>query len=195
MSFETNTSCQVREWIFIRGLQYLYFIYCYPLKTVENDDSCPARKIPPYLISEQSQCLLSVSYNWGGFDSIDLYNEKLQRMKAGNVNTAISPLLNCTTGVDCSGFVSNLWGLNSKWGTAQIFNNTFSIDINMMQIGDVFVKPNYHVMLYTGNTNGEISTMESVARPGKVIVSMHPMKWFLQHGYTPKMAYNVCPEQ
>ena len=188
----TNDACPARTEILNRGLQYVHFNYCYPLAAVENDASCPARKIPQYLLATGSQCQQAVGYNWGGFDSVDSYSKKLLYMKAGNVNTSVAPLLTCAAGVDCSGLVSKLWGLKSKWGTAQIFSKTDSIDISKLRIGDVLVKPNYHVMLYTGSSNAQIATIEAVARPGKVIESLHPISWFLQHGYTAKKAYNIC---
>ncbi len=182
--------------MFIRALQYLYFYHCYPPEAIENDNSCLGRRVPSFLVEgEQSQCLFSVSYNWGGFDSVEMYSRKVEQMKAGNINTAIPPLLSCATGVDCSGFISKIWGLKTKWGTGQIFQQTSSIDISKMKVGDVFVKPNAHVIMFTGNLNDNITTIESVVRPGKVISSQYQIKWFLQHGYTPKIAYNACENE
>jgi cell wall-associated NlpC family hydrolase len=63
----------------------------------------------------------SVSYNWGGFDTILEYNKKiLSKIKAGNVNLKQSPLLSCAAGVDCSGFISRSWGFTGKLGTYDI---------------------------------------------------------------------------
>ena len=136
-----------------------------------------------------------MSYSWGGFDSVDSFNEKITRIKAGNVNTAIAPLLSCTTGVDCSGFVSNLWGLKTKWNTNQIFEKTSPIFIEWMKTGDVFVKPGNHVILFNGTINDEVSTIEAVVRPGQVILNQREIGWFVQHGYFPRVAFNACEEE
>ena len=125
---------------------------------------------------------------------MESFSEKVDRIKAGNVNTSIPPLPACTTGVDCSGFVSNVWGLKTKWNTSQIFEKTRPVFIDWMTTGDVFVKPNNHVLFYSGQINDELSTFESTVRPGKVISSQHEIGWFVQHGYFPRIAFNACEE-
>ena len=103
---------------------------------------------------------------------------------------------NCrSSGVDCSGFVSNLWGLKTKWNTGRIFEKTIPIDIELMKTGDVFVKPNNHVLFYSSRINDELSTFEATVRPGKVIASQHEIAWFVQHGYFARVAFNACEER
>lgn len=188
----SSEPCQPRAKMFSRALQYLYHHQCFLNGAIENDSSCVGRHIPPYLVGNASACLDSVSYSWGGFDSVDAFREKVLHIKAGNVNTAISPLPACTAGVDCSGFVSVLWGLKTKWNTEQIFKNTLGVLIDKMKTGDVFVKPNNHVLFYASRKNDELTTFESTVRPGKVIQSQHEVGWFVQHGYLPRVAFNAC---
>lgn len=190
----SNEPCQSRTDMFIRALHYIYHYQCLLGDAINNDSSCPGRAIPTYLIGNESKCLFSVSYSWGGFDSVESFRKKVELMKAGNVNTASSPLPTCTTGVDCSGFVSNLWGLKIKWSTGQIFEKTEPVFIDWMKTGDVFVKPNNHVLFYGSRINDELSTFESTVRPGKVIISQHEIAWFVQHGYMPRIAFNACEE-
>ncbi|HCX3504811.1 TPA: hypothetical protein OZL71_001263 [Legionella pneumophila] len=189
-----DVPCQSRTDMFLRAIQYLYNYQCYLSQSIENDSSCQGRTIPPYLVGNESQCLFSVSYSWGGFDSVDSFREKITRIKAGNVNTAIAPLPSCTAGVDCSGFISNIWGLKTKWNTSQIFEKTSPIYVEWMKTGDVFVKPGNHVILFVGTINDELSTLESVVRPGKVISNQHEIGWFVKHGYFPRVAFNACVE-
>lgn len=184
--------CQLRNDMFFHAVEYLYHYECYPRESIENDSSCPGRNIPQYLTDDDSKCFFSVSYNWGGFDSVSSFHENMTRKKAGNVNTAISPLPLCTIGVDCSGFISNVWRLKTKWDTNKIFEKTNPIDINFMKTGDVFVKPGNHVMLFMDIINGKILTLESVVRPGKVIASQREIGWFAKHGYFPREAINAC---
>ena len=187
-----QAQCQTRNYIFIMGLRYLYYYQCLPDSAIYNDESCPGRIMPPYLVDIQSKCMFSISYSWGGFDGIESYDEKILHMKAGNVNTAISPLTHCAAGVDCSGFVSQLWGLPFKWGTSAIFENTFPVALNDMQAGDVFVKPNNHVLMFASRMNDDIATFESTANPGQVIISHHDYNWFEKKGYLPRLAFNTC---
>lgn len=78
--------------------------------SIINDATCPNRMIPPYLSKAggKAHTYDSVSYNWGGFDTIAEFNNKIlsNKMKAGNVNDKSNPLLSCAAGVDCSGYVS-----------------------------------------------------------------------------------------
>jgi hypothetical protein len=65
--------------------------------SIKNDATCPNRTIPPYILKAggKAQIYDSVSYNWGGFDTIAEFNKKIasNKMKAGNVNDKIGPLL------------------------------------------------------------------------------------------------------
>lgn len=121
--------------------------------SINNDTTCPARVIPSYLSGGKAMTYESVSYNWGGFDSIAEFNNKIltNKMKAGNVNLKNSPLLSCAAEVDCSGYVSRAWGLTSKLGTWDIANVTEEIDWKDMKPGDVYLNPGVHVALYRMN--------------------------------------------
>ncbi|MCW8419978.1 MULTISPECIES: NlpC/P60 family protein [Fluoribacter] len=190
----TNSSCIPRSTMFTDGLRYLYAYLYLSERAIENDDRCKGR-IKPLYLKDGEGFQFSVSYNWGGFDSVDAFIEKIETMKAGNTNTKHPPLLRCTAGVDCSGFVSRLWNLPSKWNTSDIAQNTNIILEEELQTGDVFVKPNAHVMLFSHWNNDQISTIEATAQPGKVISSQHDLKRLIQQGYRPHLAWNACTEQ
>jgi hypothetical protein len=188
-------ACIPRLDMYIESLRYLYAYICLSSAAIEEDESCKGRKIPPYLKElEEGQCTFAISYNWGGFDSIDSFIEKIDQMKAGNVNTSRAPLLHCAAGVDCSGFISRLWQLPVKWNTNAIYQNTQEISAELMQQGDVFVKPGNHVMMFVTWYNDEIITVESTVIPGKVISSTHDLGWFKARNYSPRLAVNACPE-
>jgi hypothetical protein len=110
---------------------------------IKNDATCPNRTTSPNILKAggKAQFYDSVSYNWGGVDTIAEFNKKIARnkMKAGNVNDKIGPLLSCTAGVDCSEYVSRALELASKLGTWDITSDkvTEAIDWFQMEPGDV----------------------------------------------------------
>lgn len=133
----------------------------------------------------------SVSYNWGGFDSIAEFNNKIltNKMKAGNVNLKNSPLLSCAAGVDCSGYVSRAWGLTSKLGTWDIANITEEIDWKDIKPGDVYLNPGVHVALYRMNhLFGKVYIAEANAEKGLVIEQVVPITWLRDQKLLPRRA-------
>jgi hypothetical protein len=187
--------CTSRTDMFVNAIKYLYAYVCLADAAISNDKSCPKRTIPGYLSDSQGGCYWSISYNWGGFDSVDAFIEKTSTMKAGNTNTASAPMLHCAAGVDCSGFISRVWDLSTKYNTNTIYQQTTAIPVQDMNTGDVFVKPGSHVMMFSGWDNDDIVTLEAVVRPGKVVVSRHHLEWFSQQHYSSRLAFNACPEE
>ena len=108
--------CRSRWQMLLSSLDYTNNLINLSDSAINNDVSCSGRAIPPYLLRESGVfgSYFSVSYNWGGFDSVDEFNKKISYMKAGNVNTKINALLTCAAGVDCSGYVSRVFGLAAK---------------------------------------------------------------------------------
>lgn len=159
--------------------------------SINNDTTCPARVIPSYLSGGKAMTYESVSYNWGGFDSIAEFNEKIvtNKMKAGNVNLKNSPLLSCAAGVDCSGYVSRAWGLTSKLGTWDMANVTEEIDWKDMKPGDVYLNPGVHVAMYRMNHFiGKVYIAESNSEKGLVIEQIVPITWLRDQKLLPHRA-------
>lgn len=159
--------------------------------SIINDATCPNRIIPPYLLKAggKAQIYDSVSYNWGGFDTIAEFNNKIltNKMKAGNVNDKSNPLLSCAAGVDCSGYVSRAWGMTSKQGTWDIANLTEEIDWNDIKPGDVYLNPGVHVALYRMNhLFGKVYIAEANAEEGRVIEQIVPKSWLRDHKLLPR---------
>ena len=120
-------------------------------------------------------------------------------MKAGNVNDKNSPLLSCAAGVDCSGYVSQAWGLTSKLGTWDIASNkiTEEIDWYEMKPGDVYVVPGVHVMLFRMKSDFRGNTVyiaESNFEKGRVLEQKVPVSWLKQLKYQPRRAMSniIC---
>ncbi len=163
--------------------------------SILNDATCPNRVIPPYLSGSTAKTYESVSYNWGGFDSVAEFNNKIvkNKMKAGNVNDKISPLLSCAAGVDCSGYVSRAWGLTSKLGTWDIASNkiTEEIDWSVMKPGDVYINPGVHVALYRMKDDffgRRVYIAEANAEKRLVMQQIVPVAWLKEQKLLPRRA-------
>jgi hypothetical protein len=191
----STVGCRPRQKVIDEAYDYMKNKIYLSTSSIVNDATCPNRIIPPYLSAakEKTQTYDSVSYNWGGFDTIAEFNKKIatDKMKAGNVNTNNNPLLSCAAGVDCSGYVSRAWGLTSKLGTWNIASDqiTDAIDWNEVKKGDVYIVPGVHVMLYRMNDDffgRSVYIAEANAEKGRVIQQIVPISWLKQLKYQPR---------
>ena len=188
----TTGVCRTRDKVIEDAVAYLNNKIYLSSSSIKNDAKCPNRIIPPYIVTEKEEAKSypSVSYNWGGFDTIAEFNKKILtvKMKAGNVNTQQTPLLSCAAGVDCSGFISRIWGFTSKLGTYDIASNNITEEITQADIkkGDVYVIGGDHVMMYKmkGNFWGTIAVViESSASYGNVVETKYPTKWLEENNF------------
>jgi hypothetical protein len=192
--------CRTRDKVIEDAISYLNNNIYLSSSSIKNDSRCPSRVIPPYIVTEkeESKSYPSVSYNWGGFDTVAEFNKKIltDKMKAGNVNTRQPPLLSCASGVDCSGFISRVWGLTSKLGTYDLASNNITEEITQTDIkkGDIYVIGGDHVMMYKmkGNFWGTIAVViESSASYGNVVETKYPIKWLEENNFKLRRAKSI----
>jgi hypothetical protein len=133
------------------------------------------------------QHFVGVAYDWGGADSVADYRRKLAiGMTAGNIGgtfwAAGSPRV--TAGVDCSGFVSNVWGLGRHVSTSDIGRITYPVnELKDMRIGDAMLLPNHHVALFRrqvllDGASLSIHVTEATSRCGFVCDSIYDIDQF-----------------
>ncbi len=92
---------------------------------------------------------IGLPYCWGGFDAVDEFDQKLSLdYAAGSAAPGYFP--DCTTGVDCSGYVSLLWELPYKHGTSTLPNVSTAIEAYDMYPGDVYNFSGSHVIMWVG---------------------------------------------
>ncbi len=124
-----------------------------------------------------------VGYKWGGFSGLDgygtytdcgySYQSGLNVCKfAGDKNTSTTYGVCCAVGVDCSGFVSQVWGLESHHSTSMLSQDsiTWLLDTkDDLTTGDILDRPGSHVMLfYMRNSDGIFNVYESSGNDWKV---------------------------
>ena len=60
-----------------------------------------------------------LAYDWGGWDTIPLFDQKIADGYGAGTH-ADDGVLSCTTGQDCSGFISRCWETSKKHGTSTL---------------------------------------------------------------------------
>lgn len=110
---------------------------------------------------------VSVPYMWGGWSSLSLFDQGLLNgVSAGDCNTVGGGSgSSCAVGVDCSGFVSRVWGLTSKYGTSTLPNiSTAYSSYSELLPGDIVNNAGSHVRLvHTLNLDGTFLMIEASA--------------------------------
>jgi hypothetical protein len=134
---------------------------------------------------------IGVPYDWGGRDSVKTFERKLaEGYVAGNIGGTFwaDGRRRVTTGVDCSGLVSNVWQLGAHVPTANLDSvSTPLSSLNRMRVGDAFLLAGHHVMLYReqvpiDGTSLAIRVTEATSRCGSVCDSVYEIDFF--HDFT-----------
>lgn len=156
---------------------------------ISNSTSCSGREAPSYLGS--AGYYSSVSYDWGGFDTpTQFINAMSSGYKAGNMNT--SYVLGCSYGVDCSGFVSRVWGLTTKLSTSSIPSYSRPAYGPAYVVGEVFNYPGVHVVIFAGGGANGIYAYESTALSNLDRVAYTYRTWASLSGYTARHPNTMC---
>lgn len=151
--------------------------------------SCSGRKKPHYLGSAKTYS--SVPYKWGGFDSVSSFNSHMSPKtgRAGDVSSGDT--LSCAYGVDCSGFVSRVWGVSSKKGTSTLPGIAPVIPESWLLPYDIFNKSG-HVMLYRSKASGGYYVSEATTKDNKDRVVYQFQEADYVDGFVPRRYNNVC---
>jgi hypothetical protein len=132
---------------------------------------------------------LGLPYKWGGFSSIEEFERGIAEGKyAGDVHCReVSP---DAVGLDCSGFVSRCWGLETKRSTRSLGAICVELDsFQDMLPGDAINKYDSHVRLFEKFLDPEktrVRVYESTTRSGgKVQQNDYTVQELIDAGYSP----------
>lgn len=123
-----------------------------------------------------------VAYDWGGYMERETYLSRLASgYRAGSCSGSSCSqygVLDCTVGVDCSGYISMLWGC-SHHTTSTIPDISTVIDQSDMKKGDVFNDAGSHVIMYiyTDKSTGLPYIMESAGTGTEKTVFRRMSSW------------------
>ena len=156
------------------------------LTSTNISGSCSGRVAPLYL--RGAGWYSSVSYDWGGFDTPSEFISAMRSGgKAGNRSDARG--LSCSYGVDCSGFVSRVWGTR-RLTTRDIPGASYAV--SFYQFGDVLNYPGLHVVIFAALGADGIFTYEStIANNYDRVVFMY-RTWSSLSGYSRRRSFTAC---
>lgn len=125
---------------------------------------------------------VGVPYDWGGYMSLFTFDQQIaQGYGAGSQES--DGILACTSGVDCSGYVSMVWATGHNT-TSSIPSITSSVASNALLPGDVFNMAGFHVAMFTHwLQSGAPALIEAVG------YNVHPNTfggWSYVNGYQPR---------
>ncbi|MCA9587461.1 MAG: hypothetical protein KC657_19170 [Myxococcales bacterium] len=146
--------------------------------SANNTATCSAAYVSLY----QPGDYVGVAYDWGGYMSLLSFD---QQIKAGYGAGSQEPdgILDCTAGLDCSGFVSMAWS-TGHFTTSSLHQTSAQIPVASIQPGDVFNQAGFHVAMFTQmNQSGEPSFIEALGY--NVHVNAYG-GWSHVNGYLPR---------
>lgn len=132
---------------------------------------------------------VGLAYDWGGYMTLFEFDKQIaDGFGAGSQEP--DGVLDCTAGLDCSGFVSQVWKVG-HFTTSSLHQTSSSIAEPHMLPGDVYNKANYHVAMLTHRlANGEPALVEAIG------YNVHKnLTGGFSHvsGYTPRRLNGISP--
>jgi MYXO-CTERM domain-containing protein len=130
---------------------------------------------------------VGIPYDWGGYMSLYTFDQGIaQGLGAGS--QASDGILECAVGLDCSGFVSQSWGVG-HFTTSDLASTSAQITQAQMLPGDVYNKAGYHVAMYSHSlASGEPVFYEAIGYN----VHINATEGFAHvQGYLPRRANNI----
>jgi hypothetical protein len=185
-------SCVYRDtmiynaWFYLSNSKYL--------SSTNTDGACSGRGKPHYLGGAGTYS--SVPYDWGGADTVAGFNGYMypSTYQAGDIDTAASE--NCSRGVDCSGYVQQIWQLAypPKYSTCTLPNvSTLLASTNNLVRGDIMNRCGVHTALFSDFQPNGMDSYEATTYSNYDRVVYMFSNWSRFSGYEPRKFNNVCP--
>jgi hypothetical protein len=187
----SSLSCRSRSTMVAVAVDYRTN-YWY-LSSENTDGYCNNRGKPRYIAG--AGYYYSVPYDAGGWDTVNGYRNRMDsdEYQAGDYSWGDPCCAECSRGVDCSGFVTRVWGEDQKlytWTIPQYSTELNSVD-DLSQ-GDVLNDSSNHVALFYEFCSGGARVYHATTYGGfdRVIRRCHSWSYF--NDYTPRKYDNVC---
>ncbi|MES2642452.1 MAG: MYXO-CTERM sorting domain-containing protein [Myxococcota bacterium] len=127
---------------------------------------------------------VGLPYDWGGYVTLDEFDEQIAD-GYGAGSHSWHGILSCTTGVDCSGFVSMIWETGHYSTSSFGSGPTGEVDWSELKRGDAINDPGSHMVLYTHETDaGWPVFYEAVGSASKTRLNS-TSGWSYVDGYQP----------
>ncbi|MBN1210362.1 MAG: hypothetical protein JXB05_36250 [Myxococcaceae bacterium] len=126
---------------------------------------------------------VGLPYAWGGWMSVAEFDRRIASGEAAGSHSR-DGILSCVAGVDCSGFVSQVWQLPKRHTTSSISAVTRPISLDELAPGDALNKAGSHIVLYAGaSPDGKPIIYEASGSASRV--RMATPSWSYLAGYQP----------
>lgn len=124
---------------------------------------------------------MGLPYDWGGYMNLFQFDQQIASGYGAGSYPA-DGILSCTSGVDCSGFVSKAWDAG-HWTTSSVDQTSGAINQASLLVGDIFNDAGNHMAMFNYiAANGDLVLYESVGY--NVHFSMPGWSWV--DGYVPR---------
>lgn len=122
-------------------------------------------------------------YDWGGYVELDEFHAQLAAGQ-GAGSHSWHGVLSCTTGVDCSGYVSKCWKGPHK-STSTMHTVTVPISKEMMAPGDAWNDAGSHIVLWSGAADDGAPLFYEASGSAKKVRFNTAASWSYLVGYKP----------
>ncbi len=123
-------------------------------------------------------------YDWGGYVTLDEFDAQLEDGQ-GAGSHSWHGVLSCTTGVDCSGFVSMIWETGHYSTSTFEDGPTSEIGWSQVERGDAVNDPGSHVVLYAHETDAGWPVFYEAAGSAEKVRLNAASGWSYLDGYQP----------
>ncbi len=141
--------------------------------------SCSASWSTDYTVGYHT----GLPYDWGGYKTIAEFEADLAA-GYGAGSHASHGILWCTTGVDCSGFVSQVWDTYHN-STSTMSGISTEISSSSLERGDALNKPSSHIVLFAHEMNSGQPVVYEASGSGDKVRLNTTSTWTSAAGYTP----------
>jgi hypothetical protein len=133
---------------------------------------------------------VGLPYDWGGYMSLAEYDDQLDDCY-GAGSHSWHGILWCTSGVDCSGFVSKVWD-EGHYTTSSMHNVSYGVSQSDLRRGDAVNAAGSHIVLFTHETDaGGPVFYEASGGASKVRLYVPTSGWSYLSGYDPIRYDNI----
>ena len=179
-------ACRTRDDMYSAALEYINNRTF--LSTTNIAGACAGRTRPRYLTTAGTYT--SVPYDWGGYVTVGEFNTLIsQGRQAGDIDSAA--VESCSVGVDCSGFVSRVWGTSHNT-TSTLPGISTAITTSQLQRGDILNKAGDHVAMIDAIVSGGVKTLEATTYQANDRVINITTDWSRFAGYSAYRYNGVC---
>ena len=175
----TDALAITRQEVMVRARSYAY----HPWRCGASNltASCSSAYKSAYIPGDY----MGLPYDWGGYMTLFQFDQQIkQGYGAGSYQK--DGVLSCTSGLDCSGYVSKCWDAG-HFSTSTMYKTSSTISKASVLPGDAFNQAGYHIILYSHTLkNGDPVFYEAAGYNVQINVSGG---WSYTSGYTP-IRYN-----